>query len=66
MVQDGDIISIDVPRGRLDLDVPDEAIKERLAGWKRPEPKFKRGYVALYSRLAESADKGAIIKHKIE
>ncbi|MGA2403338.1 MAG: dihydroxy-acid dehydratase [Syntrophobacteraceae bacterium] len=66
VVKDGDIITIDVPEGRLELDVPDETIKERLAEWKRPEPKFKRGYLALYSRLAESADKGAIIKHKIE
>ena len=66
VVEDGDIITINVPEGRLELDVPDETIKERLAKWKRPEPKFKRGYLALYSRLAESADKGAIIKHKIE
>jgi dihydroxy-acid dehydratase len=37
-----------------------------LAQWQRPAPKFKKGYLALYSRLAESADKGAIIKHKLE
>ena len=66
VVEDGDIITIDVPEGRLELDVSDQTIKERLARWKRPEPKFKRGYLAIYSRLAESADKGAIIRHKIE
>ena len=44
----------------------DRAIEARLARWQRPEPKFKRGYLALYARLAESADKGAIIRHKFE
>ncbi|MBW1668821.1 MAG: hypothetical protein JRJ66_12365 [Deltaproteobacteria bacterium] len=44
----------------------EEVIRARLAKWHRPETKFKKGYLALYSRLAESADKGAIIKHRIE
>jgi hypothetical protein len=46
--------------------VADEEIVARLATWQRPEPKFRRGYLALYARLAESADKGAIIRHKFE
>ena len=62
IVKDGDIISIDIPRRSLHLHVSDAEIESRLAGWKRPEPKFKKGYLALYSHLAESADKGAIIK----
>ncbi len=65
-VEDGDMITIDIPNRTLHLDVSDEEIERRLAKWKRPEPKFKKGYLALYSRLAESADKGAIIRHKIE
>jgi dihydroxy-acid dehydratase len=66
IVRDGDQITIDIPNRGLQLHVADEEIKKRLAVWKRPEPKFKKGYLALYSRLAESADKGAIIRHKIE
>jgi dihydroxy-acid dehydratase len=66
VVEDGDVITIDVQAGKLELDVPDAVIRERLSRWKRPQPKFKSGYLALYSRLAESADKGAIIKHKFE
>ena len=50
----------------LKLHVPVTEIKDRLSGWKQPEPKFKKGYLALYARLAESADKGAIIRHKAE
>jgi dihydroxy-acid dehydratase len=64
IVQNGDQITIDIPARKLHLHVSDEEIKARLAKWKRPEPKFKKGYLALYSRLAESADKGAIIRNK--
>jgi dihydroxy-acid dehydratase len=64
-VRDGDLISIDIPARKLHLHVSEREIKARLAGWKRPEPKFKKGYLALYSQLAESADKGAIIRNKL-
>jgi len=63
-VRDGDRITIDIPNRNLELHVSDQEIADRLAGWQRPEPKFKSGYLALYSRLAESADKGAIIRHR--
>jgi dihydroxy-acid dehydratase len=63
IVRDGDTISIDVINGTLNLDVPDEEIAERLKEWKKPEPKVKRGYLSLYSRLASSADEGAVVKY---
>jgi dihydroxy-acid dehydratase len=66
VVEDGDPITIDIPKRSVQLDVSNEEIERRLSRWQRPEPKFKKGYLALYSRLAESADKGAIIKHRIE
>jgi len=65
-VENGDTISIDIPNRSLKLHLSKNEIEERLSGWKRPEPKYKKGYLALYARLAESADKGAIIKHKID
>jgi dihydroxy-acid dehydratase len=66
IVQDGDTITIDIPNRRLHLHLSDDEIASRLAGWQRPEPKIKSGYLALYARLAESADKGAIIRHRYE
>ncbi|MBM4431380.1 MAG: dihydroxy-acid dehydratase [Chloroflexi bacterium] len=66
IVQDGDQITIDIPGRSLHLHVSDEEIRARQAAWVRPPPKFKKGYLALYSRLAESADRGAIIEHKYE
>jgi dihydroxy-acid dehydratase len=64
VVRDGDVIAIDIPNRKLHLDVSAAEIKDRLADWKAPVPKIKKGYLALYARLAESADKGAIIPHK--
>ena len=64
IVQDGDLITIDIPGRKLHLHVSDGEMGKRMAIWKRSKPKFKKGYLALYSRLAESADKGAIIRHK--
>ena len=63
IVEDGDRITIDIPNRKLHLDVPEDEIRDRLSRWTRPEPKIKRGYLALYSHLAESADKGAIIRY---
>jgi dihydroxy-acid dehydratase len=66
IVEDGDEITIDITKRKLQLNISDQEIQDRLAKWRRPEPKYKKGYLALYSRLAESADKGAIIRHKLE
>ena len=66
VVEDGDTITIDIPNRTLHLHVPDETIQERLAGWQRPPSKIRRGYLSLYAQLAESADKGAIIRNKFE
>ncbi len=63
-VRDGDTITIDIPARNLHLHVPDPEIARRLSAWRRPEPRFSRGYLALYSQLAESADKGAVLRVK--
>ncbi len=66
IVEDGDEITIDIVNRKLHLHLSDIDIQNRLTKWKRPAAKVKSGYLALYSRLAESADKGAIIRHKLE
>jgi dihydroxy-acid dehydratase len=65
IVENGDKISIDVINGTIHLHVSDGEIERRLKNWQEPEPKVKKGYLSLYSRLASSADEGAIIKHRI-
>ncbi len=63
-MRDGDRILIDIPAGRLHLEVSEEELERRRAGWQAPPAKFTSGYLAIYARLAESADKGAIIRHR--
>jgi dihydroxy-acid dehydratase len=62
IVENGDSISIDVINSTLTLNVPDEEIAARLSRWKKPESKIKKGYLSLYSKLATSADQGAILR----
>ena len=62
IVRDGDRIAIDVEERSLNLLVDEEEIARRLKEWKRPEPKFKRGYLGLYSKIAASGSEGAIMK----
>ncbi|RAK06954.1 dihydroxyacid dehydratase [Halanaerobium saccharolyticum] len=62
IVNDGDKIEIDVDNRSLKLLVSDEEIAERLRSWQRPEPKFKRGYLGLYAKLAASGSEGGILK----
>ena len=62
VVRDGDRITIDIPARDLHLHVPDVEIGQRLDAWHKPKPKVDSGYLALYCRLAESADKGAVLK----
>ena len=64
VVANGDRISIDVTNGAIHLHVSDDELEERLGKWQAPEPKATKGYLSLYSRLASSADEGAIIKHR--
>ncbi len=58
LVQDGDQIELDVAGGRLHLDVPDDELERRQAGWTPPPPHFPRGYVNMYVNHVLQADEG--------
>ncbi|HHZ14172.1 MAG: dihydroxy-acid dehydratase [Caldicoprobacterales bacterium] len=60
-VHEGDIISINIPEGVLDVKISDEELQSRMSRWNTPEPKIKKGYLARYARMVSSADKGAIL-----
>lgn len=62
LIQDGDMISIDIPNRKLELEVSDEELAARKAAWKQPEPKVKTGYLSRYARLVTSANTGAVLK----
>ena len=50
-VREGDTITIDVDDRRIDLDVPDDEIEQRLADYEPPEPTITRGVLAKYAAL---------------
>ncbi len=58
LVQDGDAITLDIPKRRLDLGVPEAELARRRAQWTRPVPKEDRGYLALYRERVTQAHEG--------
>ena len=61
LVNEGDLISIDIPNCKINVNVSDEELEERRKAWVCPEPRIKTGYAARYAKLVSSADKGAIL-----
>ncbi len=61
LIEDGDIISIDIPNRKLELEVSDDELAKRRANWVKPEPKIKTGYLARYAKLTTSASTGAVV-----
>ncbi len=62
LVQEGDIISINIPERKIDLEVDAAELERRRANWQRPEPKIKKGYLARYAKMVSSGAKGAIVE----
>ncbi|KAF2274356.1 dihydroxy-acid dehydratase-like protein [Westerdykella ornata] len=60
VVRDGDVITIDAEKNRIDMDVSDEEIQERLRSWRPPKPTVTRGVLAKYARLVGDASHGAM------
>ena len=64
LVRDGDRIAIDVEERSLNVLVSDEELAARKAAWKAPAPKFPRGWLSLYCKLAGSGAEGAVMDMK--
>ncbi len=62
VIKEGDIISIDVKRRSLNVEISEEELKERMSKWKPKPPKINRGYLRRYSFLVQSADKGGTFR----
>ena len=62
MIQDGDLISIDIPANTITLNVDEATLAARRAAWTCPEPKVKTGYLARYAKLVSSAARGAVLE----
>jgi dihydroxy-acid dehydratase len=59
-IADGDVIVFDVPNRTLNVELTVDQIKQRLANWKSPAPRFTSGVMAKYAFLVSSASRGAV------
>jgi dihydroxy-acid dehydratase len=62
LVEEGDIISINIPENKLEVKVSDEELAARKAKWQPREPKVTTGYLARYRELVTSGNRGAILE----
>ncbi|MCP4050114.1 MAG: dihydroxy-acid dehydratase [bacterium] len=60
-VKNGDKIKIDIPNRKIDLLIEKTELENRAAEWKKPEPRFTKGWLARYEQLVSSAAKGAVL-----
>ncbi len=59
-VREGDPIVIDVAKRRLDVEISDAELAERLKTWQAPAPRYATGVLAKYAKLVSSASMGAV------
>ncbi len=59
-LRDGDVVVIDVDNRRLDVEVSEADLAQRLAQWKAPAPRYATGVLAKYAKLVANASRGAV------
>nr|WP_022763786.1 dihydroxy-acid dehydratase [Butyrivibrio sp. XPD2006] len=62
LIEEGDIISIDIPNNALNVKVSDEELAKRREKWQPREPKVTTGYLARYRELVTSGNRGAVLE----
>ena len=61
LLRDGDRISIDLPERKLVVEMPRSELEARRKIWSSPEPRYKRGWLARYTKLVTNAARGAVL-----
>jgi len=62
LVEDGDMISIDIPERKIELLVDSAQMEMRRRSWRPPEPKITSGILARYRNSVTSASKGSVLR----
>ena len=62
LVEEGDIISIDIPNMKLNVKVSEEEMAARKEKWQPREPEITSGYLARYREMVTSGNRGAILE----
>ena len=64
LIEEGDIISINIPENRLDVKVSEEEMQKRREKWQPRQPRVTTGYLARYEKMVTSANRGAVLEIK--
>lgn len=64
LVRDGDLITIDINAGTIELQVSEEELEQRKQAWQPPQPKIQHGYLARYAKMVSSARFGAVLRER--
>ncbi|MGH2354773.1 MAG: dihydroxy-acid dehydratase, partial [Chloroflexota bacterium] len=59
-LRDGDVIVLDIEQRRIDAELSDDELRQRLAEWQPPAPHYTSGVFAKYTALVSTASRGAI------
>ena len=62
LIEEGDIITINIPEAQINVEVDDEVLAARKAAYVQPEPNIKTGWLARYARQVSGANKGAVME----
>lgn len=66
LLKTGDLIEIDIPNRKLHAEVSDKEFFERKKLWKKPAPRYTKGWLARYASLATNASSGAVLKSQCD
>ena len=62
LIRDGDIVCIDLPERRLDVDLTAAELRARRRQWTAPEPRYTRGWLSRYAAMVTNAGRGAVLE----
>jgi dihydroxy-acid dehydratase len=62
LIRDGDIVCIDLPERRLDVDLTAAELRARRRHWTAPEPRYTRGWLSRYAAMVTNAARGAVLE----
>jgi dihydroxy-acid dehydratase len=62
LLRDGDIVCIDLPERRLDVDLTVAELRARRRHWTAPEPRYTRGWLSRYAAMVTNASRGAVLE----
>jgi dihydroxy-acid dehydratase len=62
LIRDGDMVCIDLPERKLDVELSPAELRARRREWTAPEPRYTRGWLSRYAAMVTNAARGAVLE----